>query len=897
MNLNIIIVGYYNHYNAGDEQYKSSFVHLFHHFLHTPFNIQFVDCDTLCNHSVDPQDIIILGGGDILNEYFIDKIIAKFHDAPNKIIAVSVGLPYNRILIQTQKLQVIDFLFIRTQQDKELFEKYFHHDRIFYMPDLSYYLLEQEDDARIYKNTIHENVVEKLKHVTHKEKRKIVCFSLNRHIYKAKYVGYYQIIVGELAKVIMNLIDRQYYIVFLPFNTIPYTSIDKCSENDVIIHNDVIVNMLFSKLGHSVSLMENILNIETAFRPSEMLSLYEYFHVTIPMRFHACLYSVYKGVPMVPVFTTKKIHNLLKDIDAADLGYELSKNEVDIPIYLDAPHLLSKIDVLVENPKRHALMRKQMASVCKDTFAPILRNMSKKLIHIMLTPYPKKSYDARLAPKFLSFSQIKDRLNAFAREHDHVENFQLVTSPESQHLVSKMISYYLTKRTDSPYLYGIQNKLYENPNPAAYNLDEEWKWIVEDDAKTKCVLPNYPFGLYNITFIDQIDYTNAHRSGWQYVYDHIKRYHHEDSDVYLDLYLDRTFHWEKTLYKSLGIIPYQKNWVGFVHHTFEKYFSNYNAYHLLRDPDFVASLPHCKRLIVLSKHLKQRFIEEFRKHGMADKMPVIDVLMHPTEVDVHSKFTWEAFCANPDKKIVHIGGWLRNIFSFYSFQFPRTLPAASPFQFPSLGSLATCFSPESTTIRKVALKGHSMNNYYPEEDFLDDMRNALITISPKASTFLPNSMKKCSQHEGEGFSFPIITNNWYKHFFQFLREQLEEVEVIDKISNEDYDTLLSENIVFLNLIEPSAVNTLIECIVRNTPVVVNKHPAVVELLGEDYPLYYKNDYTSPPNMFEMNVEIVGLMSMENIKRGYHYLCNMNKEHFTIEYFMREFLEIMNGIFR
>jgi hypothetical protein len=58
------------------------------------------------------------------------------------------------------------------------------------------------------------------------------------------------------------------------------------------------------------------------------------------------------------------------------------------------------------------------------------------------------------------------------------------------------------------------------------------------------------------------------------------------------------------------------------------------------------------------------------------------------------------------------------------------------------------------------------------------------------------------------------------------------------LDNIEYDRLLAENIVFLDLYDSSANNALVECIVRGTPVVVNRLPAVMEYLGPDYPLYF-----------------------------------------------------------
>ena len=62
----------------------------------------------------------------------------------------------------------------------------------------------------------------------------------------------------------------------------------------------------------------------------------------------------------------------------------------------------------------------------------------------------------------------------------------------------------------------------------------------------------------------------------------------------------------------------------------------------------------------------------------------------------------------------------------------------------------------------------------------------------------------------------------------------------------EYDQLLEKNIVFIELIDASANNTILECIVRNTPIIVNKIEPVVEYLGDDYPLYFENLITHIP---------------------------------------------------
>ena len=61
---------------------------------------------------------------------------------------------------------------------------------------------------------------------------------------------------------------------------------------------------------------------------------------------------------------------------------------------------------------------------------------------------------------------------------------------------------------------------------------------------------------------------------------------------------------------------------------------------------------------------------------------------------------------------------------------------------------------------------------------------------------------------------------------------------LDYIDNDGFDYLLGRAVVCMEVLDASANNVTIECLARNTPLIVNRHPAVVEYLGPDYPLYF-----------------------------------------------------------
>ncbi|MBL6445765.1 glycosyltransferase [Fulvivirga sp. 29W222] len=104
----------------------------------------------------------------------------------------------------------------------------------------------------------------------------------------------------------------------------------------------------------------------------------------------------------------------------------------------------------------------------------------------------------------------------------------------------------------------------------------------------------------------------------------------------------------------------------------------------------------------------------------------------------------------------------------------------------------------------------------------------------------------------------------------------ESVEIVARVSDEEYDSLLSTSIVFLNLYDAPANTTVLECIARNAPILINRLPGVIEYLGEDYPLYYNS------------VEEAGdkLKKLDLVMEAHQYLVSMDKQKITKEFFVK-----------
>jgi hypothetical protein len=204
-----------------------------------------------------------------------------------------------------------------------------------------------------------------------------------------------------------------------------------------------------------------------------------------------------------------------------------------------------------------------------------------------------------------------------------------------------------------------------------------------------------------------------------------------------------------------------ETWIGFVHnapHHPSVISELYGEYHNFDLTKMVASdvwrenLKNCIGLFCLSE-TNAVFLREHVS------VPV-NVVYHATEIP-QKKFNHDQFLANPEKKLVMIGHWMRNFQAIFDLE---------------------------TSYKKCILRGVGKAFHY---DRIETVFNTNSSVS-----------------------------------------------YIERLTDDEYDRLLSENLVFLNLFGSSANNTVIECIARETPVVVNKLPALEEYLGHDYPLFY-----------------------------------------------------------
>jgi hypothetical protein len=285
---------------------------------------------------------------------------------------------------------------------------------------------------------------------------------------------------------------------------------------------------------------------------------------------------------------------------------------------------------------------------------------------------------------------------------------------------------------------------------------------------------------------------------------------------------------------------------------------------------------------------------------------IVQSLIHPTET-VKNNFSITKFIENKNKKLIQIGAWLRNSYSIY--------------ELPNNKDNKLC-------IKKCVLKGKNMEAHFKPDDLIKQIENYYPLYKQMKNYIFENitydsicnsckcCFDKCNCINKNVFTTrsnnPCRDNNIQSNFYYASNKYVDGlmkylikldnnkniyftnegkltydaidiidknnmcVEILEKLDNTEYDNILTENIIFLNLINASAVNTLIECVIRGTPILINKIPAVVEILGEKYPLYYNNMEHAYKLINDINCII----------KASKYLTKLNKNKLSMDYFIK-----------
>lgn len=833
MQRNILILGYYNRKNFGDDIFE----YVFNNYFQKEWpglNYTFITIDDL-KEIPENTSAVIFGGGDLVNDYFYKKIKPFIYNKTCPWYAISIGIPYPQ-LVNNGYLDRFDYIVHRNYTDYDKLKEIYTNRSDCY-PDISYMMRPN-------------NLI---KHKTNKTNRIGIC--LSRSIYNASDPYVYNGIVGNISKFLDNITNQnkkywngcrwikvpKYELYFVPFCTD-----NKDNHDDRLINKDI-----YDRIGHkdNVYLMDKI-------SPEEVISLFSTFKLTICTRFHAHMFSLMTNTPILSIYTTRKVENLIEEIGSEEYACKMKTHPTKYyPIDLDYNDLKTKFDKLVTNyndyqikldrlNKIYSLKTKQFITRLNNLLFYLPRyvlydeigQLAKKIAYSIATKlnsmiYPPNTVNELVMAQSnklvgLVDDDVKDITEELVHENGAIAKYF------SDEKISEMISYDLTKNRFSKYLYGLQNQVLTGE----YNLYESCKWILSDNNfyyndKLDNIKYHRIDRKLNMEYINNNLFKGYHRSGWNYVVGEMEELHNPDGVIF-DSYLDKTFGWEYDFLSKNQVLPYNKPWIGVFHHTPNEDYTDNNLSVVLEKDNFKYSLEHCKGIITLSKS---------NKSWLENKLdiPVLE-LTHPTEF-VNSYFDIDKYKLGA-KKVIQIGAWLRDSYAIYDLDVPEGY-------------------------YKFALKGRGMNNYFVSDADIDTVDRTIRNVGksePRGSACLiPNKE----------------TNKYIVGLLDVIKTNHQSVIVLENINNKQYDDLLAESVVFIKLVDAAAVNTILECIVRNTPILVNRLPATEQYLGCDYPLFY--DSLDHANDL--------LSDFSNIVKAHRYLVSMNKIKFTVDYFIKSLI--------
>lgn len=128
--------------------------------------------------------------------------------------------------------------------------------------------------------------------------------------------------------------------------------------------------------------------------------------------------------------------------------------------------------------------------------------------------------------------------------------------------------------------------------------------------------------------------------------------------------------------------------------------------------------------------------------------------------------------------------------------------------------------------------------------------------------------------------------NWFedraKEISPMVKRNPSLAQRIPFLPDPEFDRHLASSICFMHLMGNGANNSILECIARNTPLLINPIESAVEYLGKDYPFYWYSIEDAERKMKDFSL----------IYDTHIYLQRMDKTRFTYSHFLNELEKIV-----
>ena len=334
-------------------------------------------------------------------------------------------------------------------------------------------------------------------------------------------------------------------------------------------------------------------------------------------------------------------------------------------------------------------------------------------------------------------------------------------------------------------------------------------------------------------------------------------------------------------------------WCGFIHHTCST-FSKNNIDELFKNKNIIDSLESCKFLVTFSEYNRLNINKILRKLNSRVRVFMIKHPM-PEYGSENNKRTFSMKAFNKKNNVATIGGWMRNPYTIYRKYFSYNTPDIFLEKLRIRGiNMDNYFDDNINYNSLVYYEKDDKLLEKVRKDFDDtvkendkDYRKILRNIKVDAETErdykdimqeldtvqLGNriefdelkdkveyiKMRRILEHKLRDFNYSSPNGDEIGYFAEYALKYIRElkkqgmgnedilekvldnnesVKIIEYMDNREYLKFLTSTIIFNDYVDCAASNTILECVSTATPIILNRHPSIVEYLGIKYPLYF-----------------------------------------------------------
>jgi polysaccharide pyruvyl transferase WcaK-like protein len=799
--MKLLVCGFYGHDNFGDDCFNIAFREMLNE-----HQLKFIDVAIIDQENLQEYDGVVVGGGDLLNDFYGRKYNDVLFNYNGYKIAIGVGVSFKACL-NRKYLTVFDDIIVRSTTDVRDLSMMLGSSHVHYMPDLAFSL----------------NIVPPIRKLGDK----------NIGIFLVGSIMTNNSLLFTILRITNWLASNGYNL-----HLIPMYSEENVTNTDVDINNYV--------LSVSRQYSSNII-VHPKYTHEKFIEIVSTLDLAICVRFHSHIYCTILGIPFLSIPLTRKV-----ELYNSELPYNLNNT---VNTIRDENNILVAIDV-TDTKRKFAKLIENRENIRKDLIYNANYNCSlyqcHKIQNLIINHKKRTSQPLPIVTTDPEAIYLKYRDSFLIRGvNPAIDDPLELLSQQTINTLADSLCYDLTLDTANIYSYGTRVNFVNSLHKL-----RDMIYYIYTDFKLK-----YKFPKINLNYIKQDSFQGLHRAGWQYSIGPLYCYSDEHG-VFLDTYGDRTFGWARDVLCNAGVLPYTNYWVAFFHHTFDEEFSDNNCTEIFKSNVFRASLKMCKGIYCLTEYLAQLFRIKLKEIGFGD-IPV-NSLHHPT-VFVSHLFDYQKFIDNTDRKLINVGSWYRNPVSIYR-----------------LGEK------ENKLVSYHTLKGKRMESNFCPDSLLVTIKDSKLYSNTNiwARYYIKYINSQCDDYSKQQFDLlmNILSEKSTVDLRSFnsqdlLKDFLDRINIMPGVSNEDFDKLFVENIIFLDLVDASTVNTILEVIVRKTPIVVNRIPPTVELLGESYPLFYDNID-----------EINDLINLERIKEAHEYMKQLDDNIYRIDHFVESFIQ-------